>query len=120
MREIVHHVDGQSDRLRARRHRNADIAGTGAEDRDDAGEISRQRIAIDGLDPREVVRSQSCQFVIAVGRIPADLSAGRRQQPQFCARELTRSDEQHLAALQIQEDRQIAHPTLAFPKWGVD
>ena len=30
------------------------------------------------------------------------------------------ADEQHLAALQIQEDRQIAHPTLAFPNEGVD
>ena len=46
MREVVHHIDGQPDRLRARRHRNADIAGAGAEDRDHAGEIGRQRIAL--------------------------------------------------------------------------
>ena len=41
MREVVHHIDGQPDRLGAHRHRNADIAGAGAEDGDDAGEIGR-------------------------------------------------------------------------------
>ena len=58
--------------------------------------------------------------MIAVGRKPADLRAGRRQQAQFRAHEVARSNEQHLAALQIQEHRQIAHPTLAFPNLGVD
>ena len=54
MRQIVHHIDGQPDRLRARRHRNADVTGAGAKDRNDAGQIGRERIARSELDPRGV------------------------------------------------------------------
>ena len=61
MREVVHHIDGQADRLRARRHRNADVAGAGAEDRDDAGEIGRQRIARGQFDPRRIGGSEAAR-----------------------------------------------------------
>ena len=79
-----------------------------------------QRIALGKLDPRGVVGIKACEIMIAVGGIPTNLRARRRQQAQFCAREVARSNEQHLAALQIQEHRQIAHQTLAFPNLGVD
>ena len=58
MREIVHHVDGQADRSRARRHRSADVAGARAENRDHAAEIGGQRIAFGKLDPRRVAASK--------------------------------------------------------------
>ena len=118
--EVVHHIDGQTDRLRPRRHRNADVAGAGAEDRDDAGQIGGERIAVRGFDPRDVVGGKPAEIMIAVGREPADLRTGRRQQPQFGAREVARSDEQHHAALQIEKHRQIAHQILASPTSGVD
>ena len=119
MREVVHHIDGQADRLGARRHRNADVAGAGAEDRDHAGKIGGERIARGRFDPRHVVGGEAREIMIAVGRIPADLRAGRRQQAQFGARELARSDEQHLAALQIEEHRQKPHQILASPTPGL-
>ena len=50
MHEVVHHIDGKTDGLRARRQRNADIAGAGAEDRDHALQISRERITLRDLD----------------------------------------------------------------------
>ena len=118
MREIVHHIDGQPDRLRARRHRNADVAGAGAEDRNDTRQIGSERIARGRLDPRGVRGVETSQIMIAVGRKPADPRARRNQQPQFRAHEFARSNEQHLAALQIQEHRQVAHPILAFPNFG--
>ena len=120
MREVVHHIDGQPDRLRAHRHRNADIAGAGAKDCDHAGKVGNQRIAGGQFDPGGVVGIEASQVMIAINGIPAHPCARGNQQPQFCAHEFARSDEQHLAALQIQEHRQIAHQTLAFPNPGVD
>ena len=120
MREIVHHIDGQSHRLCARRHGNADVTGAGAEDRDHIRQIGGERIARGRLDPCDVCWLEAGQIMIAVGRKPADPRAGRNQQAQFCAHELARSNEQHLAALQIQEHWQVAHQTLAFPNLGVD
>ena len=58
--------------------------------------------------------------MIAVGRIPADPRAGRRQQAQFRARQIAGADEQHRAALQIEEHRQESHAILASPTCGVD
>ena len=72
MREIVHHIDGQTDRLRARRHRNADVAGAGAENRNDTREIGGERIARGRLDPRGIRGVEPSQIMIAVGRKPAD------------------------------------------------
>jgi hypothetical protein len=57
--------------------------------------------------------------MIAVGREPADLRTGCREQPQFGACEIARSNEQHLAALQIQKHRQVAHQLLASPILGL-
>ena len=54
MREVVHHIDGQADRLRARRHRNADVAGAGAEDRDHAA-----RSAVSGSPAASSIRAAS-------------------------------------------------------------
>ena len=95
MREVVHHIDGKADRLGARRHRNADIAGAGAEDRDDAGKIGRQRIALRMLDLRRIVGIEPAQIMIAVGRVPADARTGRREQAQFRARKIARANQQH-------------------------
>ena len=72
MREIVHHIDGQTDRLRTRRHRNADVTGAGAEDRDHIRQIGGERIARGRLDPRGVRGRETSQIMIAVGRKPAD------------------------------------------------
>ncbi len=119
MDEVVHHIDGQSDRLGACRHRHADVAGTGAEDRDHTGQIGGERIAGIRLDPRHVLGGKAGEVMIAVGREPADLRTGSGEQPQFGAREVARSNEQHLAALQIQKHRQIAHQILASPTWGL-
>ena len=58
--------------------------------------------------------------IVDRGDVVVAVGTGRSEQPQLRTSEVTRSDEQHLAALQIQKDRQIAHPTLAFPKQGVD
>jgi len=81
--------------------------------------VSR-RIARGQFDPCGVVGIEASQIMIAIGGMPADPCTRGDQQAQFCAHEVTRSDEQHLAALHIQEHRQIAHQTLAFPNLGVD
>ena len=120
MREVVHHIDGQADRLRPRRHRNADVAGTRTEDRNDAAEIGGERIAI--VRVRSAPTSSApmpADIMIAVGRKPADPRTGRRQQPQFGAREIARANEQHLAALQIEKHGQESHATLASPTRGL-
>src|ERR1700681_2164556 len=57
---------------------------------------------------------------MTVGRKPANPSAGGGQQTQFRAREVAGSDEQHLAALQIEEHGQKSHAILASPTSGVD
>jgi hypothetical protein len=57
--------------------------------------------------------------MIAIGRKPTDLRTGSRQQPHFGACEITRSNEQHFAALQIQKHRQVAHQILASPTRGL-
>jgi hypothetical protein len=120
MHEVVHHVDGQADRLGPRRHRNADIAGTGAEYGDDVRKIGCQRIASGLLDPRRFSVFQTAHLVIAVGREPANPRAGLRQQAQFRAHEIAGSDEQHDAVLQIEEHGQESHAILASPTSGVD
>ena len=103
MREVVHHIDGQADRLGPRRHRNADVAGARAQDRNDAGEIGRQRIAFGKLDPRRVRGIQAAHIMMAVGREPADARARRRQQAQFRPRQIAGADKQHRTGLQIEE-----------------
>jgi len=51
MFEVVHHVDGDAGRPGPRRYFGSDVARARAEDRDDAGEIGGQRIAIGQFDP---------------------------------------------------------------------
>ena len=113
-------MTGRPTALRARRHRDADVAGAGAEDRDHAGKIGGQRIAFAKLDPRRVRGVKSAHIMIAVGRKPADARAGRSQQAQFRARQFAGADEQHRAGLQIEKYRQESHATLASPTFGVD
>ena len=72
------------------------------------------------LDPRSTLGVEPGSVVIAIGRVPAHPGAGGNQQAQLGAHEFARANQQDLAALQIQEHRQKAHPTLAFPKSGVD
>ena len=72
------------------------------------------------LDPRGIRSVEPAQIMIAVGRKPADPRAGRCQQAQFRAHELAGADEQHHAALQIEEHGQKSHATLASPTSGVD
>ena len=79
MRKVVHHVHGQADRLGPRRHRNADVAGARAEDRDHAGEIGRQRIARRKLDPRRVGGIETAQIMMAIGRDTSERA--RRPRP---------------------------------------
>ena len=87
--------------------------------------ITSDRSAVSGSPEAGSIRAASVgvetsQIMIAVGRKPADPRARRNQQAQFRAHEFARSNEQHLAALQIQEHRQVAHPILAFPNLGLD
>ncbi len=83
--------------------------------------ITLERSAASGSPAASSIRAASVgleagQIMIAVGGIPADLRARGNEQPQFCAHELARSNEQHLAALQIQKHRQVAHPDTRFPQ----
>src|SRR5829696_6725621 len=120
MREVVHHIDGQPDRLGARRHRNADVAGAGAENGNDAREVGRERIARSRLDPRCIRGIEASKIVIAICREPANPRRRRCHQPPFCAHEFAGSDEQHHAALQIEKHGQESHAILATPTSGVD
>ena len=83
MRQVVHHIDRQADRLCPHRHRNSDVAGARAKNRNHTAEIGRQRIAFGNLDPRRVGRLQSADIMIAIGREPANARAGRSQQRNF-------------------------------------
>ena len=120
MREVVHHIDGQTDGLRPCRHRNAEITGTGAEHRHDARKVRRQRIAMSEFDPRRFGGIDPGQIMITVGRKPANPRPGLCQQAQFRTHQLAGTDEQHYAALQIEEHGQESHATLASPTSGVD
>ena len=119
MLEIVHDVDGQAERLRARRHRNADIARAGADDGDDAREIGGERIACRDLDARRVLGAQT-QILIAVDRMHANARTGSSEHAQLGAQKLTRADEDHRTGLEIEEHRQEPHAILASPTSGVD
>ena len=76
--EVVHNVDRQAGCPGARRHRHADIACAGAQHRDHAVKVGRERIARGEFDSSAV---HSLQVMIAVGREPADARAGRNQEP---------------------------------------
>ena len=54
MRQVVHHIDRQADRLCPQRHRNSNVAGACAKNRNHTAEIGRQGIAFGKLDPRRV------------------------------------------------------------------
>ena len=58
--------------------------------------------------------------VIAIGRVPANTRARRRQQAHFRSGQLASSDKQHGAGLQVEKHRQESHATLASPTYGVD
>ncbi len=118
MRDVVHHIDGQPERFRTQRHRNADIACARAEHRDHAREIGGQRIALGEIDARELRRFQTVRVMRARGRIPADARAGCQQNAQLRQRKLAGAGQNDRTGLQIEEDRQIAHSKLTFPLWG--
>jgi len=120
MREIIHHIDGQPDRLRPRRDRNPDVGGARAQDRNHATQIGRQRIAFAKLNPRRIGSLQPAHIVIAVDGVPADARTRRQQQAQLRPRQLATSYEQDGAGLKIEEYRQESHSTLAAPTSGVD
>ena len=119
MHEIVHYIDGHTNRLGPYRHRHADIARAGAEDRNHTGEIGRQRIALHERDPRRVSGIKPADIMIAIGRVPADVRPGRSKQAQFRPHQFAGADEQDRAGLQIEEYRQIAHAILASPHSGL-
>jgi hypothetical protein len=118
MLQIVHHIDRQADRPGPRRHRHADIAGAGTQDRNDATKIGRQGIALRKLDPRHVGGIQSADIMIAIGRKPANPRARGRQQAQFRPHQVAGADKQHGTGLQIEKHRQESHAALAFPASG--
>ena len=118
MREVVHHIDGQPDRLCTRRHSDTDITRTRAEDRDHSFKIGRQRIALRDIDACGFLGSKPGQIMIAVGRMPAHPRARRNQQAQFCAREIACADQEHWSALQIEEDWQKSHGSSLSPLRG--
>ena len=118
--EVIHHIHGQADGLCPRRHRRPGIACAGAKNGDHPAETGRHGIAFGKLDPRRLVSAKTCQVMVAVGRVPANLRARGGQQAQFRARQIAGADEQHHAALQIEEHGQESHATLASPTPGVD
>ena len=104
MRKIVHHIDGQADRFRPRRHRDADVAGARTQDRNHAAQIGDQRIAFGQLDPRGIGGVQPAHIMTAVGGEPADARARRQQQAQFRPRQIRRT---RRAGSDRSEDREI-------------
>ena len=120
MREVVHHIDGQADRLGPRRHRRSDVAGARAQDRNHAVEIGRQRIALGELDPRRCrrprARCTSWWPSVAYQRTRAPAAASRRN---FARAEIAGADQQHRTGLQIEKYRQESHATLASPTSGL-
>ena len=120
MRQVVHDIDRQTDRLCPQRHRNSNVAGACAKNRNHTAEIGRQGIAFGKLDPGRVGGLQSSDIMTAIGREPANARAGRGQQAQFRPRQIAGSDEQHRTGLQIEKYRQKSHTMLASPTYGVD
>ena len=119
MHEVVHDIDGQAGGFRPGRHRNADIAGAGTQDRNHPVEIGRQRIARRQFDPRHLAGIQSAEIMMAVGGKPADARAGRRQQAQFRPRQFAAADEQDGTGLQIEKHRKESHADTRVPNfWG--
>jgi len=100
MRKIVHHVDGRRP-PGTRRHRRTDIA-PGAEDRNDAGEVGCQRIVTRNLYSRRVRRPKTAYIMIAVVAYQR-MRAGRRQQAQFGARQVARTNKKYGTGLQIKK-----------------
>ena len=121
MREVVHHIDGQTDRLGPRRHRSADVAGAGAQDRDHAGQIGGQRIALRAARsaPRRRRRGRSHHDApsVAYQRMRAPAAASRRNFARASSPAPTSSTG---PALQVEKDWQKSHATLAAPTCGVD
>src|ERR1700737_1724275 len=120
MRQVVHHIHGQADRLRPRRHRGPDVARARAQDRNHPAEIGSQRVASHKLNPRRIGGVQGAHIMIAVGCVPANARACRCQQAQFRPRQITRSDKHYGTGSQIEKHRQESHTILASPTCGVD
>src|SRR5262249_53874661 len=95
------------------------VAGARAENRDHAGEIGSERIALGELDARELSGFQAVHVVLARYGVPANARTGGHQHAQLGARQLAGADEGHQAALQIEEDRQIAHSNSPSPTSGL-
>src|SRR5437764_14585537 len=120
MRKIVHHIDGQPYRPRPGRHHRSSIACARANDRNDAGEVGIERIAIGKFDSLQGRGLNTAHIVIAIGRVPANSRAGRYQQTQFRPRQIASANQQHRTCLQIEEYRQESHAMLGSPEYGVD
>ena len=117
--QVVHYVDRQTDSARTRGHRLANGASTGAQHRDDIGKIGLQRIAVRAFEARQRTGIETQDIVIAIGCEPAHPRASRHQQPQFCARQFTSTDQNDRSGLQIEKHGQKAHRNSASPTPGL-
>jgi hypothetical protein len=118
MGEIVHDIDGHAERFRAGRHRNAGLAGAGAEHGNDAIKTGRERITAGALDFGSLRRFQRAHIMRARQRIPTHHSAGGRKHPELRLRELSGTDQKDRSGLQVEKHRQESHVTLASPIAG--
>lgn len=122
MREIVHHVDGGKKPTALARAAIA-VPMSPAPRRGTAMTPPRsaaERIAFDPFDAPKHPRRRSRSDHDCHRWQTANPPAGRRQQPQFRRAQDRRLDEQHHAALQIEEHGQKSHAILASPLSGVD
>src|SRR6266487_4466278 len=120
MREIVHHIPRQTAGLCPRRHKRPDVATARNQISDHSGKIGSQWIASGKLNSRRVGGLEAVHIMIAIGRVPANARARRRQQAQFRPRQFAGANEQHGTGLQIEKYRQESHAALTSPTYGVD
>ena len=116
---IVHHIDGQTGRPRARRHGNADLAGARAKNRNDTAEIGRR------ADRLPIARSASGSGIktgdreVAVGGVPAH-ARSRREHRRNLARTGSPAPTRRIGpALRIEKDREELHPVSPLPASGL-
>ena len=93
----------------------SDIARARAEDRNDAREIGKQRIALGKLDPRRIGGRKAARHHDDHRSRTSDARTRRCQQAQFRPRQIARADQQHGTGLQIEKYRQELHARLASP-----
>jgi hypothetical protein len=112
MRGIVHHVDGQTGRPRARRYSNADLAGAGAKYRNDPAEVGRAGIGFHMLDARCGGGIETGDREVAVGCMPAHAPARSEQEAQPGPNRIAGSDQKDRTGMGIEKDRKELHSTL--------